>query len=276
MFSIIRGKNLKQLVTNIQQLVGIRLNRTESQITDELEQISNLIRKNIERGQLWHTNTLKTDLNMEDTKYYAAVYASIFMEEMLYCRKTIDFIQFISHKYFEEEVLDKRHLEDEIETSEDVADTLPMTKHDIPHSSTKLAEDLFVGANLMNRSFIEFIGKLGCPFSQQTIISKHLQVGCGIALFERFCISIVDTCSDKPSATHGQFIGDFTELFKINQQAWRMMSIFAFSNLFRFIEGSSYVTNPISADDSIFANRGTPLKFDGDQSPTPMFKLANI
>lgn len=272
MFSYIRGQNLKSISMNIIQLCKFKLNRTESEITDELEHVCNLIRKNIERGQLWHTNILKTDLNREDTLYYAALYSSIFMEEMMYCRKAIDFIQYISHKYFEEEVLDKRHLEDEMETK----DTLPMTKQDIPHVSTKLAEDLFVGTNLINRNFIEFLGKLGSPFSQQTISTPNLAEGCKIALYERFFESIPSAMSDKPSSTHGQFFGDFGELFKIVQHCCRMMSVFAFSNLFRFIEGSIYAENPVLVDDSIFANGGRPLTFDEDQHPVPMFKLDNI
>lgn len=272
MFSLIKEQNLNNLGKNIQDLVGFNLNRTMEQITDELVQVSNQIRKNIERGQFWHTNLLGTDLSEEDTKYYAALYAQIFMEEMMYCRKTIDFIQFIAHKYFEEEVLDKRQIEDEIEM-EGNKDTLPMTKQDIPHVSTKLAEDLFVGANLINRNFIELLTKLGSPFSNQTISSKSLAEGCKITLYERFTQSIPAAISDKPHSTHGQFFGDFGQLFQIVQNCFRMMSVFAFSNLFRFMEGSIYCNNPILDDDSIFANHGKPLKFEGERPPVPMFKL---
>jgi hypothetical protein len=276
MFSIINGKRLNESARSVENIVGFACSRTITDIAKELEQISRSIQNNIARGQHWHTNILKPDLSPEDAKYYGALYAEIFMEEMSYCNNTIKFIQFIAARYFEEEVLDKRNMEEDGEDGTDgdnIAETLPTTKQDVPYVSTKLADDLFVGSNLINRAFIEFIGKLGSMFSQQTITAKLTQPGCKIALFERFSVSIVDACSNKPSATHGQFIGDFTELFKICQQAWRMMSVFAFSNLFRFMEGSSYIQNPISADDSIFANHGTPLKFDDEKPPTQMFKL---
>lgn len=272
MFSAIKKEeNLVHLGKNIQDLVGFNLNRTMEQITTELVQVSNQIRENIARGQFWHTNLLSKDFSDEETKYYAALYTQIFMEEMMYCRQTIDFIQFISHKYFEEEVLDKRELEDEIEMKGN--NTLPMTKQDIPHVSTKLAEDLFVGANLINRNFLDLLTKLGSPFSNQTITSKSLAEGCKITLYERFTQSIPTAISDKPSSTHGQFIGDFGQLFKIVQNCFRMMSVFAFSNLFRFMEGSIYCNNPILDAHSIFANQGRPLKFQGENPPEPMFKL---
>ena len=273
MFSVINGQKLHESAKGVQSMIGFRCNRTISQITQELVEISNSIRNNIARSQIWHTNILKTDLSTEDTTYYAAIYAEIFMEEMKYCNNTITFIKYIAARYHEEEVLDKRFMEDNGDDDYDYVETLPMTNQDVPHVSTKLADDLFVGTNLINRTFVEFINKLGTSISQETISEKELQEGYKIALFERFSISIVDAFSDKPCPTHGQFVGDFTGLFQICQQAWRMMSVFAFSNLFRFVEGSTYIKNPISADDSIFANRGRPLKFETDKPAEPMFKL---
>lgn len=274
MFSVINGQRLDVLAQSIIEIVGIGCNRTNLDITKDLVSISTAIRKNIERGQLWHTNILEPELSAEDTKYHAALFTEIFMEEMKYCHNAIKFIQYIAARYHEEEVLDKHSLEDNGDDDYDYVETLPMTKQDVPYVSTKLADDLFVGTNLINRTFIEFIGKLGPSFTQQNILAKHTQQGCKIQLFERFSTSIAFVSSDKPSATHGQFITDFNGLFQITQQTWRMMSVFAFSNLFRFMEGSTYIKNPILADDSIFANHGTPLKFENDTSaPVPMFKL---
>jgi hypothetical protein len=274
MFSVINGQRLDTSAQSVKDIVGISCNRTILDITEDLERVSIAIRNNIARGQHWHTNILETDLSPEDTKYHAALYAEIFMEEMKYCNNTIKFIQHIAARYHEEEVLDKRYMEDNGDDDYDYVETLPITKQDVPYVSTKLADDLFVGTNLINRTFIEFIGKLGPSFTQQTILAKHSHQGCKIQLFERFSTSIACVSSDKPSATHGQFIADFNGLFQISQQTWRMMSVFAFSNLFRFMEGSTYIQNPISADDSIFANHGTPLKFENDTSaPVPMFKL---
>jgi hypothetical protein len=181
----------------------------------------------------------------------------VFLNELVFCLNTIKCIQLITARYHEEEVTDKRELEeDQGDDDYDFVETLPMTKKDIPVVSTKLADDLLIGSGLIYRSFLDLLQNLGPCLSILSISTNNLRQGSLISLFERFSISIVSASSDKPSATHGQFIGDFTRLFEISQQSWRMMSMFAFSNLFRYIENSTFAINPILPEDSIFANRG--------------------
>jgi hypothetical protein len=270
MFSVIKSSKLDMSAKSIQDMLGETCDRTLPQIQEDLETTAKLIRNNIARGLHWHTTLLYSEYDEQDAKYFAALYAEMFWQELIYTRNAIQFIVYIASRYHEEEVIDKRDQEDE---DYDYIETLPMTKQDIPQKSTKFADDLFIGCNLINRRYIEFLTKFGPSLTLLSISNDALQLSNKKAIFDRFSRSIVSACSDKPSPTHGQFIGDLTELFQICQQTERMMSVFAFSNLFRYIEGSSYIKNPISSDDSIFANQGRPLKFEDDKPPVPMFKL---
>jgi hypothetical protein len=255
MFSIIR-EELDKSAKNVQDTVGFACNRTPAQIRSDLESVSNLIRNNIDKGLPCHTNLLAQDFFQDDTRYSAALLAEVFLTELVFCSNTIKCIQLIASRYHEEEVTDKRELEDQGDDDYDFVETLPMTKKDIPIVSTKLADDLLIGSGLIYRSFLELLQNLGPCLSILSISTNSLRQGSLISLFERFSLSIVSASSDKPSVTHGQFISDFTRLFEISQQSWRMMSMFAFSNLFRYLENSSFAKNPIAPEDSIFANRG--------------------
>ena len=255
MFSVIRG-DIDNSAKNVLDTVGFACNRTRAQIRTDLESISNSIRNNIDKGLPCHTNLIKQDFTLEDAKYHAALLSEVFLNELVFCSNTIKCIQLITGRYHEEEVTDKREWEDQGDNDYDFVETLPMTKKDIPIVSTKLADDLLIGSGLIYKSFNDFLQTLGPCVSILAISTSNMRQGCVLSLFERFSISIVSACSDKPSATHGQFIGDFSRLFEISQQSWRMMSMFAFSNLFRFMEGSTFAKNPIFPEDSIFANRG--------------------
>jgi hypothetical protein len=260
MFSVIRGA-IKNSAKNVEDTVGFACNRTAAQIMTDLESVSNLIRNNIDKGLPCHTNLLQQDFAQEDTRYCAALLAEVYLNELVFCLNTINCIQLITGRYHEEEVTDKREWEeDQGDDDFDFVETLPMTKKDIPAVSTKLADDLLIGSGLIYRSFSELLQCLGPCLSILAISTSNLRRGCLISLFERFSISIVSASSDKPSVTHGQFIDDLTRLFEISQQSWRMMSMFAFSNLFRYMEGSTFAKNPIVPEDSIFANRGRFFK----------------
>jgi len=266
MFSAIKGTQLDNSTKKIQDIVGIRCNRTKSQIGADLHAISKQMQHNISKGLPVQTDLLKDGLSADDTQYYAAIFAEIFTHELLFCLHTIKFIHFISQKYHEEQVTDKRHMEEQLcgdddgDNDYDYVDTLPITKQDVHPVSTKLADDLLVGSGLIYKRFLEFTENFGEGVSISSISTKYLQYGCTISLFHRFSISIVSASSPDPSPTYGQLATDFSELHDISQHAWRIMSVFAFSNLFRFMEGTSYEKNPINPDDAIFSNGGRPFQ----------------
>jgi len=270
MFSVLNGKGLDSSAKKIKDILGFRCNKTHLEIRTDLETISNQMRDNIASGLAVETNLLKTGLSTDDTRYYAALFAEIFTHELLFCLNTIKFITLICQKYHEEQVTDNRDIEERLHDGDsdnddgdndyDYVDTLPTTKHDIPVVSTKLADDLLIGSGILYRRFLTFIGNFGEGICIPSISTNYLQYGCTIGLFERFSISICSALSPEPSATYGQFAGDFRELYEISQNAWRMMSMFAFCDLFRFMEGTSYIQYPIKPDDAIFSNGGRPFQ----------------
>ena len=265
MFSILNGKGLDSSAKKIQDIVGFRCNKTPLEIRADLQTIANQMRDNIANGLAVETGLLKSGLSVDDTRYYAAIFAEIFTHELVYSLNTIRFITLICQKYHEEQVTDNRDIDEQLQCDNgdndyDYVETLPMTKQDIPVVSTKLADDLLIGSGILHRRFLTFLDNLGAGISIQTISTNNLQYGCTIGLFDRFFISIGTACSPEPSATYGQFAGDFNELCEISQNAWRMMSMFAFCDLFRFMEGTSYIQHPIKPDDAIFSNGGRPFK----------------
>jgi hypothetical protein len=52
----------------------------------------------------------------------------------------------------------------------------------------------------------------------------------------------------------------FQTLRDISQAAWAMMSMLAFSNLFRLTHGTDFALTPINPDDAIFSNQGRPFR----------------
>ena len=271
MFSILNGKGLDSSAKKIQDILGFRCNKTLLDIRTDLQTISNQMRDNIANGSAVETGLLKTGLSTDDTRYYAALFAEIFTHELVFCLNTIKFITLICQKYHEEQVTDNRDIDEQLQCDDgddsddgnndyDYVDTLPTTKQDIPVVSTKLADDLLIGSGILYRRFITFIENFGEGISIPSISTNYSQYGCTICLFERFSISICSASSQEPSATYGQFAGDFRELYEISQNSWRMMSMFAFCDLFRFMEGTSYIQYPIKPDDAIFANGGRPFK----------------
>ena len=52
----------------------------------------------------------------------------------------------------------------------------------------------------------------------------------------------------------------FQTLRDISQAAWAMMSMLAFSNLFRLTHGTDFELAPINPDDAIFSNQGRPFR----------------
>jgi hypothetical protein len=264
MFSILNGKGLDSSAKKIQDIVGFKCNKTPLEIRADLQTIANQMRDNIANGLAVETGLLKSGLSVDDTRYYAAIFAEIFTHELVFSLNTIRFITLICQKYHEEQVTDNRDIDeqqqDDGNDDYDYVETLPMTKQDIPVVSTKLADDLLIGSGILYRRFLTFVGNLGEGISIQSISTNNLQYGCTIGLFDRFFISIGTAYSPEPSATYGQFAGDFNELCEISQITWRMMSMFAFCDLFRFMDGTSYIQHPIKPDDAIFSNCGRPFK----------------
>ena len=255
MFSILSSKEATE---NAAAIIQVRSGyaKITSEIGTDLVYISSQMRKNISRGFPVLDNILEK-ICKEDNDYSAALFTEIFLHELRFCSNTIRLIMLISQRYHEEQMAEKRDADGD--NDYDYVETLPMTNREIQSTPSNAATEFLIGSGKIYTRLQGLIINFGPGFSIPFISSQHTQDTRWIGLFERFKISIVSARSPVPSTTHGQFIGDFNELYEISRYAWNMMSVFAFSNLFRFIQHSWFETNPIHPDQAIFSNQGQPF-----------------
>ena len=183
-------------------------------------------------------------IGKEDNDYSAALFTEIFLQEVRFCSNTIRLIMFISQRYYEEQGTDQH------DGDVNYVETLPMTNREIRSGPSNDATEFLIGSRKIYIRFQGLITNLGPGFSIPFISSQHTPDTCWIVLYNRFKISLVSARSPVPSTTHGNFVGDFNELYEISKYAWNIMSVFAFSNLFRFIDesnpsGPSYFLQPL-------------------------------
>jgi hypothetical protein len=66
--------------------------------------------------------------------------------------------------------------------------------------------------------------------------------------------------NDYDADNRGYVVHVFQTLRDISSAAWAMMSMLAFSNLFRLTHGTDFALTPINPDDAIFSNQGRPFR----------------
>ena len=230
-FSVLSSKKAKDHVSALIQTRSGYV-KSISEIGTDLVYFSSQMMKNISRGVPVLDNILEK-IGKEDNDYSAALFTEIFLQEVRFCSNTIRLIMFISQRYYEEQGADQ------CDADGDYVETLPMTNREIRSGPSNAATEFLIGSRKIYTRFQGLITNLGPGFSISFISSQHTQDTCWIELFDRFKISLVSACTPVPSTTHGQFIGDFNELYEISRYAWNIMSVFAFSNLFRFIDESN-------------------------------------
>lgn len=255
MFSILSSKKATEYTAAIIQ-TGSGYAKATSEIGTDLVDISSQMRKNISKGVPVLSNILEK-ICKEDNDYSAALFTEIFLQELRFCHNTIRLIMLISQRYHEEQIAHQRDADGD--NDYDYVETLPMTNNEIRSGSSNAATEFLIGSRKIYTRFQGLIANLGTGFSIPFISSEHTQNNCWIGLFDRFKISLVSARSPVPSTTHGQFVGDFNELYEISRYTWNIMAVLAFSNLFRFIEHSWFETNPIHPDQAIFSNQGQPF-----------------
>lgn len=132
-------------------------------------------------------------------------------------------------------------------------------------SSNQLATSILVGSGQIRCSFQALCASVGLdiclvysmitanrPITTRTL-EEQRRAGneCASKLFARF-----SSFSDESARI--EIVGFFESLRSISQSAWNMMSLFAFTNLFRLTQGTEFELNHINPDDAIFPNRGRP------------------
>ena len=145
----------------------------------------------------------------------------------------------------------------------------PTCESSIPAGSTtysnQLATSLLVGSGQIRCSFQALCASVGLDIclvysmitANRPITTRSLEEQrragneCASKLFAKFY-----SFSDESART--EIVEYFEGLRSISQSAWNMMSLFAFTNLFRLTQGTEFELNHINPDDAIFPNRGIP------------------
>lgn len=159
-----------------------------------------------------------------DNKYYSAIFAEIFINELIFCLHNIEFIKLNIESYC------KKNNIHNFNTNK-YEKTLPLTNKDVILISNNLEHNALIGINILYERFIYFLKKLGFEIG----VDIYLQSDITLHLFNRFGISIESAISNKPSQTHGQLSDDFEELYNISQNVWSMMSMLTYSDVFPFM-----------------------------------------
>lgn len=224
MFSILNNNyQLNISVHKVKNMLGISCYNNINQIETDFKNIS----KSIQMNNGMKLPLLKSLISENDYKYYSAIFAEIFINELICCLDNIQFIKLNIESYY------KKNLNQL--NSNKYEEMLPLTNKDILFISNKLEYNSLIGINLLQERFIHFLNKLGYEIS----VNTYLQYDITLDLFNRFIISIESAISNKPSQTHGEFICDFEELYNISQNIWSMMTMLTYTDIFPFMMKSS-------------------------------------
>ena len=224
MFSILNNNyQLNLSAHKVKNILGISCYTKINQIETDLKNIS----KSIQMNNGMKLPLLKSLLSENDYKYYSAIFAEIFINELIYCLHNIEFIKLNIESYCKNNI-------NELNTNK-YDETLPLTNKDVVLISNNLEHNALIGINILYQRFIHFLKKLGFEIS----VNTYLQYDITLQLYNRFIISIESALSNKPSQTHGQFIGDFEELYNISQNIWSMMLLLTYTDVFPFMMKSS-------------------------------------
>ena len=225
MFSILNNNyQLNLSAHKVKNILGILCYKKKNEIKTDLKNISKLIQ--INNGiKLPLLNSL---ISENDNNYYSAIFAEIFINELIFCIYNIQFIKLNIESYCEK---NKNNINRDNLNTYKYEETLPITNRDVLLISNKLEDNVSIGLNILYKRLNDFLKKLGNELSFDTYVKYDIN----LHLFNRFVISIVSAMSNKPSPTHGQFIGDFEELFNISQNVWSMISIITYTDIFGFM-----------------------------------------
>ena len=219
MFSILNNNyQLNLSAHNVKNILGISCYKKINEIETDLKNIS----KSIQGMPL-----LNGLIKVNDNKYYSAIFAEIFVNKLIFCLDNIQFIKLNIESYSKKNI-------NQLNTNK-YDETLPLTNIDVLLISNNLEHNALIGINILYQKLIHFLKKLGYEISVDT----YLQYDITLHLYNRFIISIESALSNKPSPTHGQFIGDFEELYNISQNIWSMMLLLTYTDVFPFMMKSS-------------------------------------
>ena len=143
MFSISNNNyELNLSAHKVKNMLGISCKKKINEIETDLKNIS----KSIHGLPL-----LKVVIKENDNKYYSAIFAEIFINELIFCLHNIQFIKLNIESYCKKNI---NQLNNKYE------ETLPLTNIDVKLISNKLEHNALIGINIFYKRFIDFLKKL--------------------------------------------------------------------------------------------------------------------
>jgi hypothetical protein len=135
-----------------------------------------------------------------------------------------------------------------------------------PRPKNQLANTLLIGSGQLQQQFLGLCVLAGTDITLVNAITT-LDRPITEASFEkkqRALTLVVSSIYTEFSQFHAEnrapVVRVFQSLRDISSAAWAMMSMLAFSNLFRLTHGTDFETTPINPDDAIFSNQGRPFR----------------
>jgi hypothetical protein len=135
-----------------------------------------------------------------------------------------------------------------------------------PRPKNQLANTLLIGSGQLQQQFlglcvlagtditlVNAITTLDRPITEASFEKKHRALTLVVS-------SIYTEFSQFHAENRAPVVRVFQSLRDISSAAWAMMSMLAFSNLFRLTHGTDFETTPINPDDAIFSNQGRPFR----------------
>jgi hypothetical protein len=223
MFTRLDNNQLNLSAHKVKNILGVLCDKKIHEIEIDIKYIFKSIPINILIGL-----PIKGLNNEFDNKYYSAILAEIFMNQLIFCLYNIQLIKLNIESYCKKNInnLNKNKY----------VETLPITNRDVLLISNYLEDNALIGINILYERFIDFLKKkLGFEMS----INTYIQYDITLHLYNRFIISIESALSNKPSQTHGQLLNDFQELNNFSQNVWNMMSMLTYTEIFPFMMKSS-------------------------------------
>lgn len=145
-------------------------------------------------------------------------------------------------------------------------DNIRSADYNDPRPKNQLANTLLVGSGQLQQHFLSLCVLAGTEIvfvNAMTTLDRPITQ----ASFERkqrAMVSVVSSIytefSKYDADNRGPVVRVFQTLRDLSSAAWGMMSMLAFSNLFRLTHGTDFETSPINPDDAIFSNQGRPFR----------------
>jgi hypothetical protein len=135
-----------------------------------------------------------------------------------------------------------------------------------PRPKNQLANTLLVGSGQFQQHFLSL-----CLLAGTDIVNVNAMTTLDRPITEssferkqRATVSVMSSIYTEfnkyDADNRGPVVRVFQTLRDLSSATWSMMSMLAFSNLFRLTHGTDFETAPINPDDAIFSNQGRPFR----------------